>query len=493
MSLYLKYRSKDFDDIVEQDFIKQILKNQVIKSQAGELKLSNYLFTWARGIGKTSIARIVARWLNCLNLQDGNPCNQCENCRTIIENKSMDFYEIDAASNTSVDNVRDEIINKAIFRPTQLKKKIYIIDEVHMLSGSAFNALLKIMEEPPEYLVFILATTELHKVPETVISRCQVFNFKKITIQGIVNRLSYIAKQENIDTDEDGLKLIAQISDWGMRDAIKYLEQVSNFGAVDKTNVSNFLGLISDKEFDDFVELWKNKDSEGIVSFINKSEINGIDMVVFLKQFLSYLDDNMHGSNIPTYLQITNICKSIFEKIRFFPNLYLLCKIEFANLNPTYINTDNSSKEIDIKKWSDSIEIIKEDQPKGEMYNKDMIIGLTEEKKAKKEPTKDILSKEDLHSKEELLSIDPKELKSQILENINSKTIKDIRERSCSISKFENNTLYVDVIDRWVLVLLENPKSEKEISDTLQKIYNQSCNVRYNFIDKNELFIKMMG
>lgn len=206
----------------------------------------------------------------------------------------MDFYEIDAASNTSVDNVRDEIINKAIFRPTQLKKKIYIIDEVHMLSGSAFNALLKIMEEPPEYLVFILATTELHKVPETIISRCQVFNFKKITVQGIVERLKYIADQEKIETDEDGLKLLAQISDGGMRDAIKYLEQVSNFGKVDKTNVSNFLGLISEKEFEDFVQLRKNKDNDGIIKFIDQAESNGIDMIVFLKQFLSYLDANMH-------------------------------------------------------------------------------------------------------------------------------------------------------------------------------------------------------
>lgn len=206
----------------------------------------------------------------------------------------MDFYEIDAASNTSVDNVRDEIINKAIFRPTQLKKKIYIIDEVHMLSGSAFNALLKIMEEPPEYLVFILATTELHKVPETIISRCQVFNFKKITIPGIVGRLKYIAEQENIQTDEDGLKLIAQISDGGMRDAIKYLEQISNFGKVDKENVSNFLGLISEKEFENFVQLRKDKNNDGIIEFIDQAESNGIDMVVFLKQFLSYLDNHMH-------------------------------------------------------------------------------------------------------------------------------------------------------------------------------------------------------
>lgn len=491
MSLYLKYRSKDFEDIVEQDFVKQILKNQVIKSQAWELRLSNYLFTWARGIGKTSIARIVARWLNCLEPKNGNPCNECDNCRTILENKSMDFYEIDAASNTSVDNVRDEIINKAIFRPTQLKKKIYIIDEVHMLSGSAFNALLKIMEEPPEYLVFILATTELHKVPETIISRCQVFNFKKITVQGIVERLKYIADQEKIETDEDGLKLLAQISDGGMRDAIKYLEQVSNFGKVDKTNVSNFLGLISEKEFEDFVQLRKNKDNDGIIKFIDQAESNGIDMIVFLKQFLSYLDANMHWSNISSYLQITDICKSIFEKIRFFPNIYLLCKIEFGHIEGGrhMSDIDKNDNKVEDKPIQQSTPVVEKviESPEPEQ--------VVEEVKKEETPKEDVdnIVDDKSDNANNINDLDVKQLKDLIIKNIDSKTIKDIRERSCSVSKIEDSTLYVDVIDKWVMILLQNPKSIKELEDTLQKIYSQWYRIKYNFIDKNELFMKMMG
>jgi DNA polymerase-3 subunit gamma/tau len=195
MSLYLKYRSQTFNDIIEQDYTKDILRQQVLKSFEGE-QFSNYLFYGSRGIGKTSIARIVARALNCTNNTDGNPCNSCDQCLLIKSNRAIDIVEIDAASNTGVDNIRDEIINKAIYPPTQLRKKVYIIDEVHMLSTGAFNALLKIMEEPPSYLVFILATTELHKVPETIASRCQLFHFKRITQAGIVSRLEYICKNE---------------------------------------------------------------------------------------------------------------------------------------------------------------------------------------------------------------------------------------------------------------------------------------------------------
>lgn len=194
MSLYLKYRSITFDDIVEQDYTKSILKHQVLQAKEGE-SYSNYLFYGSRGIGKTSIARILARAINCLDLKDGNPCNACENCKLILDNRAIDIVEIDAASHTGIDNIREEIIGKAMYPPLQLKK-VYIIDEVHMLSLGAFNALLKIMEEPPSYLVFILATTELNKVPDTITSRCQLFNFKRITIKGIVQRLEYICKEE---------------------------------------------------------------------------------------------------------------------------------------------------------------------------------------------------------------------------------------------------------------------------------------------------------
>jgi len=194
MSLYLKYRPQTFDEVTWQKHITEILKKQIETKNT----MHNYLFFGPRGTGKTTNARILAKAVNCLNPINWNPCNQCINCKLINENKTIDFVEIDAASHTQVDNIREEIIEKAPYPPTQLKKKVYIIDEVHMLSKAAFNALLKIMEEPPEYLMFILATTEINKIPDTIVSRCQIFNFKKLTKDEILQRLEYIAQKENI-------------------------------------------------------------------------------------------------------------------------------------------------------------------------------------------------------------------------------------------------------------------------------------------------------
>jgi DNA polymerase III subunit gamma/tau len=223
MSLYTKYRSQTFDDLMEQDTTKDILKQQVMTGKVNH----NYLFFGSRGIGKTSVARILAKAVNCLDPQGGNPCNTCANCVAINAGQTMDIIEIDAASHTGVDNVREEIIGKAVYPPSMLRKKVYIIDEVHMLSKGAFNALLKIMEEPPKHLMFILATTDAHKVPDTIISRCQVFNFRKITRPGMVKHLQFICKAEGLTCEVDGLELIARLAEGGMRDAVKYLEQVS--------------------------------------------------------------------------------------------------------------------------------------------------------------------------------------------------------------------------------------------------------------------------
>lgn len=210
MALYLTYRPKTFDELVKQDHITNILKPKVLNDDYAH---SNFLFYGPRGTGKTSTARIFAKAINCSAPQEGNPCNTCDNCLAINANKTIDVVEIDAASHTQVDNIREEIIDKAPYPPSHLKKKVYIIDEVHMLSKNAFNALLKIMEEPPSYLVFILATTEIHKIPETIISRCQVFTFKKIPVADLVKHLTFICNQENIGYDPQALISIAKISD----------------------------------------------------------------------------------------------------------------------------------------------------------------------------------------------------------------------------------------------------------------------------------------
>ena len=219
--LYRKYRPQDFDSVVGQEYTTQLLKN-VIKDN----KISHaYIFTGPRGTGKTSSAKIFARAINCLNPKDGNPCNECDLCKSFNENP--DIIEIDAASNNGVDDIR-ELIDNSRLAPSISKYKVYIIDEFHMLSTSAFNALLLTLEEPPSNVVFILATTDIQSVPITVLSRCQRFDFKPITVENIVSRLSYVCKQEKIKISDDALNEIALMSNGGLRDALSILDQISS-------------------------------------------------------------------------------------------------------------------------------------------------------------------------------------------------------------------------------------------------------------------------
>ena len=243
-ALYRKYRPQTFDDVVGQMAVTQTLKTQLL---GGHLSHA-YLFTGSRGTGKTSCAKILAKAVNCLNPQNGNPCNCCEACMAIDAGSCMDVLEIDAASNNGVDNVRD-LRDDAIYTPSQVKMRVYIIDEVHMLSISAFNALLKIIEEPPEHLLFILATTELHKVPATILSRCQRFSFRRISQEDIATRLQYVAYQENIDLDDAAAKVLARLADGGMRDGLSLLDQCASatVGELSAQRVYECLGIAGEQ------------------------------------------------------------------------------------------------------------------------------------------------------------------------------------------------------------------------------------------------------
>ncbi len=280
-ALYRKYRPQTFDDVVGQMAVTQTLKNQITTGKLGHA----YLFTGSRGTGKTTCTRILAKAVNCLNPQDGNPCNCCEACRAIDAGTCMDVLEIDAASNNGVDNVRD-LRDDAVYTPSQVRKRVYIIDEVHMLSISAFNALLKIIEEPPEHLLFILSTTELHKVPATILSRCQRFSFRRISQEDIAGRLQYVAYQENIDLDDSAARVLARMADGGMRDGLSLLDQCASATAGELTaqRVYECLGIAGVRECGTMMEYIAAHDSKNALTLLNRVYADGKDMGAMLDE-----------------------------------------------------------------------------------------------------------------------------------------------------------------------------------------------------------------
>ena len=280
-ALYRKYRPQTFDDVVGQMAVTQTLKTQLVTDKMSHA----YLFTGSRGTGKTSCAKILSKAVNCLNPENGNPCNRCEACRSIDEGSCMDVLEIDAASNNGVDNVRD-LRDDAVYTPSQVRKRVYIIDEVHMLSISAFNALLKIIEEPPEHLLFILATTELHKVPATILSRCQRFSFRRLSQEDIASRLQYVAYQENIDMDESAARVLSRLADGGMRDGLSLLDQVASAttGELNAEAVYACLGIAGERRCGEMMGYIASHDTKRALSLFNRLYTEGKDLSAMLDE-----------------------------------------------------------------------------------------------------------------------------------------------------------------------------------------------------------------
>ncbi len=289
-ALYRKYRPQTFDDLVGQQAVTQTLKTQL---ESGKLSHA-YLFTGSRGTGKTSSAKILAKAVNCEDLQHGNPCGVCRACRAIDSGACMDVLEIDPASNNGVDNVRD-LRDDAVYTPSQVRRRVYIIDEVHMLSISAFNALLKIIEEPPEHLLFILATTELHKVPATILSRCQRFSFRRISQEDIAARLQYVAYRENIDLDESAARVLARMADGGMRDGLSLLDQCASAttGELTAEKVYACLGVAGIRECAQLMTAIADHDSKAALSLLDKTYAEGKDMGAVLDELACLTRDLM--------------------------------------------------------------------------------------------------------------------------------------------------------------------------------------------------------
>ena len=288
-ALYRKYRPRNFSEVVGQKNVIQTLKNQIKENHISHA----YLFTGSRGTGKTSCAKILAKAVNCLNPKDGDPCNECEICRGINDESIFDVTEIDAASNNGVDNIRDLRDNTA-FSPAAAKYRIYIIDEVHMLSGAAFNALLKTLEEPPAHVIFILATTEVHKLPATILSRCQRFDFSRISAEDIAARLGEIAQKESISLTEGAAMLIAKLSDGAMRDALSLLDVCASAGGtVDEQAVLDAAGMSGREYLERLACAIIGNDSEQALTVISELYEKSKDMTRLCGELIDYFRNIM--------------------------------------------------------------------------------------------------------------------------------------------------------------------------------------------------------
>lgn len=368
--LYRKYRPHDFDSLVGQEYTKKLLKNSVINNKFAHA----YIFTGPRGTGKTSSAKIFAKAINCLHLIDGNPCNKCQNC--VNFESSPDIIELDAASNNGVDDIR-EIINNVRLAPSSMKIKVYIIDEFHMLSTSAFNALLLTLEEPPKDVVFILATTDIQSVPITVLSRCQRFDFKPISIQDIENRLKFVCGEENLKVTDDAIKEIAMMSNGGLRDALSILDQVAGNGEeIDIQDVIANFGGISNKKINQLLSYYENNSVAELIDYINEIKNDGIDIKVLIDKIITKIKSVLIDIKLDNYngkLDFDNLYNLVFELNKLLTgerngaNYYDLLEIVFLK----YINyfpgnnfvDKNIAKLTDSKKESAIIKQI-EEKPK---------------------------------------------------------------------------------------------------------------------------------
>ncbi|NLG02327.1 MAG: DNA polymerase III subunit gamma/tau [Clostridia bacterium] len=313
-ALYRKWRPDSFDDVKGQDHVVKTLKNQIASNRIGHA----YLFCGTRGTGKTSIAKIFAKAVNCEHPIDGSPCGECAGCKSITAGTSMNVIEIDAASNNGVDNIR-QIRDEVAYSPTEGKYKVYIIDEVHMLSIGAFNALLKTLEEPPSYVIFILATTEVHKIPITILSRCQRYDFKRITIDVITDRLRELMEKEQIEVEEKALRFIAKTADGSLRDALSLLDQCTAFyfgEVLTYDKALDALGAVDTEVFSRFLRLVLDTDVTGAIHLLEEIIIQGRELTQFVTDFTWYLRNLLLVKTSEHADEVVDVSKDNLERLK---------------------------------------------------------------------------------------------------------------------------------------------------------------------------------
>ena len=463
-SLANRYRPQTFEEVAGQEHIVKTLKNALATGKIAHA----YLFAGPRGTGKTTMAKLLAKALNCdegighqcndcLDPHDGNPCNKCANCELINSWKTTDYIEIDAASNTWVDNVREVIIDQAGYQPISLKKKIYVIDEVHMLSTAAFNALLKTIEEPSGNVCFILATTELQKVPQTIVSRVQVFNFKKIPQDEMVAHLWNICKTEWFEFENEALELIATISEWCVRDAIKYLDQVSVLGKISTENVSQFLWISTDATIKSFFEVVKTNDRNQIFEQIDKLA-QWTDLQQFAKQCIGYIDAHIMDDT-DFYLKVSETFSEIMRQVRFYPYPAVLYKIAFNK----FLNSDEEVVPVKVEK-----KVEKKAEPKVEKKTE------TEEKKG-----------EAVEKKSDW------DLWERIISQIQSSTTRQVFKDHMTIDKVTDNEVSL-IHDNNMIAKTMLEKERKEIEALLEKELGKKVTLNVQWMTKEEYFQRLM-
>lgn len=513
--LYRKYRPDDFSSIIGQDYMVSILKNSIEKDKISHA----YIFSGPRGTGKTSTAKVFAKAINCLNISENGPCNECESCKNF--NVNSDIIEIDAASNNGVDEIR-EIINNIKLAPAYAKYKVYIIDEVHMLSTSAFNALLLTLEEPPKHIVFILATTNIEAVPITILSRCQRFDFHKIEITDIKKRLEYVIESENIEIESEALDEIAYISDGGLRDALSILDQLSSSTSkITLEDVIRNFGAISQKQISEIYESLLDNNVDIFVNLIDEVKKLAIDYKLFIKKMLEKIEteailskkqNNYKGLEYKLLKEMAFELAEISNYVSINIDPYLLIELTLLK----YIKEDNQSEK------NISQEIIKEKFPndlKKVMENNDF--SSKSISREINEPDQQIISQEiieensqdNLDKVKENADLQPKNISREIFSNTDE--LINIRVNNCFVNAKKENLENIrqkwpefinSINDKTILNLLVDSSAVaasdniviisnnsyatanliNENLPTIEETFNKKFNASYKFIALNE-------